>query len=175
MTTFNPHLWQSAATFAAHAHRNQLRKDGFTPYFAHPVRVAMVIRHVFGCDDDAAICAGLLHDTIEDTTTDYDDLLTRFGREVADIVAAMTKNMAMPEHERERDYDHRLALGDWRARLVKLADVYDNLCDSRDLKPDSAAKLPEKVKRAIKLAAHDRAKHPEMERAVRALEHIATR
>lgn len=175
MATHNPHLWQSAATFAAHAHRHQLRKDGVTPYFSHPVRVAMVIRQVFGCDDDAAICAGLLHDTIEDTTTDYDDLLTRFGRDVADIVAAMTKNMALPEHERERDYDHRLAAGDWRARLVKLADVYDNLCDSRDLTPDSAAKLPEKVKRAIALAAQDRAKHPEMERAVRALEQIAAR
>lgn len=175
MTIHNPHLWQSAATFAAHAHRHQLRKDELTPYFAHPVRVAMTIRHVFDCDDDAAICAGLLHDTIEDTTTDYDDLLTRFGRDVADIVAAMTKNMALPEHEREKDYDRRLAAGDWRARLVKLADVYDNLCDSRELSAESKAKLPDKIKRAITLAAHDRAAHPEIDRAVRALEGIAAR
>src|SRR4051812_37079040 len=102
MARTNPHLWQEAAAFAARAHRNQVRKDGQTPYFSHPVRVAMTIRMVFGCEDEATICAGLLHDTIEDTTTDYDDLLTRFGPEVADIVAAMTKNMALPEHERER-------------------------------------------------------------------------
>ena len=170
MARMNPHLWQEAASFAARAHRNQIRKDGATPYIAHPFRVAMTIRHVFGCTDEAATCAGLLHDTIEDTTTDYDDLLTHFGREVADIVAAMTKNMALPEHEREKDYDHRLAAGDWRARLVKLADVYDNLCDSRDLSAESTAKLPSKVKRAIALAAGDRAMHPEMERGVRALE-----
>ncbi len=172
MTRTNPHLWQEAAAFAARAHRNQIRKDGSTPYISHPFRVAMTIEHVFGCTDEAAICAGLLHDTIEDTTTDYDDLLSHFGREVADIVAAMTKNMALPEHEREKDYDHRLAAGDWRARLVKLADVYDNLCDSRDLSPESTAKLPSKVKRAIALAAGDRAKHPEMERGVRALESL---
>ena len=173
MTRVNPHLWQEAAAFAARAHRHQLRNDGQTPYIAHPFRVAMTIRHVFGCEDQAAICAGLLHDTIEDTTTDYDDLLGHFGREIADIVAAMTKNMALPEHEREKDYDRRLAAADWRARLVKLADVYDNLCDSRDLSAESAAKLPGKVKRAITLAAGDRAKHPEMERAVRALEGLA--
>ncbi len=173
MSRTNPYLWQEAASFAARAHRNQIRKDGATPYIAHPTRVAMTIRHVFGCDDELAICAGLLHDTIEDTTTDYDDLLARFGREIADIVAAMTKNMAMEEHARERDYDTRLAAGDWRARLVKLADVYDNLCDSRELSAESTAKLPEKVRRAITLAAHDRAAHPEVDRAVRALEAIA--
>ncbi len=175
MTRHNPHLWQEAASFAARAHRNQIRKDGQTPYIAHPMRVAMTIRHIFGCEDTVAMCAGMLHDTIEDTTTDYDDLLKHFGREVADIVAAMTKNMAMEEHARERDYDHRLAHADWRARLVKLADVYDNLCDSRDLSPESAAKLPEKIGRATTLAKHDRASHPEMDRAVRALEAIASR
>lgn len=175
MTRHNPHLWQEAASFAARAHRNQIRKDGQTPYIAHPMRVAITIRDVFGCDDTAAMCAGMLHDTIEDTTTDYDDLLNHFGREVADIVAAMTKNMALEEQARERDYDHRLALADWRARLVKLADVYDNLCDSRDLTPESAAKLPEKIGRAITLAKHDLAAHPEMDRAVRALQAIVSR
>ena len=89
MARMNPHLWQEACAFAARAHRNQIRKDGRTPYIAHPMRVAMTIRHVFGCEDEHAICAGLLHDTIEDTTTDYDDLLGQFGREVAEIVSAI--------------------------------------------------------------------------------------
>ena len=170
MASSNTHPWQEAASFAARAHRHQLRKDGSTPYIAHPIRVAMTIRHVFACEDVGAICAGMLHDTIEDTTTDYDDLLTHFGRDIADIVAALTKNMALPEHEREIDYDRRLGAADWRARLVKLADVFDNLCDSRDLSPESAAKLPGRIKRAIALAGEDRSKHPEMDRAVRALE-----
>jgi guanosine-3',5'-bis(diphosphate) 3'-pyrophosphohydrolase len=162
-------LWQAAAGFAARAHLNQMRKDERTPYFAHPVRVAMTIRDVFGCEDEAAICAGFLHDTIEDTTTDYDDLEGRFGATIADIVAAMTKNMMLPEKERERDYDARLAAGDWRARLVKLADVYDNWCDSQELSPESRKKLVGKAKRALDLAEGDRKHHPEMERGVRAL------
>jgi guanosine-3',5'-bis(diphosphate) 3'-pyrophosphohydrolase len=149
-----------------------MRKDGKTPYIAHPMRVAMTIRHIFGCEDEAAICAGLLHDTIEDTTTDYDDLEARFGKTVAGIVAAMTKNMALPEKQRERDYDDRLAVGDWRARLVKLADVYDNWCDSHELSPESRRKLPGKVERALELAAADRKSHPEMDRAVRALQQL---
>ena len=80
------HLWQRAASFAARAHAGQVRKDGVTPYFAHPVRVAMIVREVFGCDDEVALAAAFLHDTIEDTRTDYDDLLGAFGPRVADCV-----------------------------------------------------------------------------------------
>lgn len=118
--------WQKAASFATRCHLGQMRKDGKTPYIAHPFRVAMALRDVFGCDDEVAICCALLHDTIEDTATDYDDIHRRFGEEVADAVAAMTKNMLLREEAREEDYDARLAAGPWQARLVKLADVYDN-------------------------------------------------
>jgi guanosine-3',5'-bis(diphosphate) 3'-pyrophosphohydrolase len=41
----------SAASFAARAHRDQLRKDRQTPYVAHPFRVCLIVRHVFGIDD----------------------------------------------------------------------------------------------------------------------------
>lgn len=71
---------QEAASFAARAHRHQVRKDGRTPYTAHPFRVCLVVRHVFGHDDPRMLQAALLHDTIEDTTTDYDDLAERLRR-----------------------------------------------------------------------------------------------
>lgn len=129
----------------------------------------MTVRHVFGCDDPVAIAAALLHDTIEDTATDYDDIASGFGVEVADVVAAMTKSMILPEREREIDYDARLAKADWRARLVKLADVYDNACDCAQLSPESKAKLPGKVERALALAAADCPSNPTMERAVSAV------
>src|ERR1051326_7002790 len=99
------HLWQRAASLAARAHLHQVRKDGRTPYFAHPVRVALAVSGVFGCRDEAALAAALLHDTIEDSTIDYDDLRGEFGSPVADLVAALTKNAALPEREREREYD----------------------------------------------------------------------
>lgn len=156
--------WQRAASFAARAHKGQNRKDGRTPYTAHPFRVAMVIRHVFSCDDEVCIAAGLLHDTIEDTGTDYDDILEDFGREVADCVAAMTKDMRLVDDVREPAYDEQLARADWRARLVKLADVYDNFLD-QDTK---SRKMVEKMRRALKLAEAD-AGRPEIDRAVTAV------
>ncbi|MBX3388474.1 MAG: bifunctional (p)ppGpp synthetase/guanosine-3',5'-bis(diphosphate) 3'-pyrophosphohydrolase [Phycisphaeraceae bacterium] len=150
-------LWRNAASFAARKHANQLRRDGRTPYFAHVVRVAMTVAEVFGCHDEEALAAALLHDVIEDTTTDYEDILERFGKKVADIVAALTKNMMLPEAAREREYDARIAKADWRVRLVKLADTYDNLLDSvNDPRGDrDISKRIDACRRAIALAQPD--------------------
>src|SRR5262245_42497729 len=73
----------NAVAFAARAHRPQLRKDGQTPYVSHVFRVCLVVWHVFGVDDPRVLTAAVLHDTIEDTTTDYDDLREQFGDDVA--------------------------------------------------------------------------------------------
>ena len=163
------HLWQRAASFAARAHLHQLRLDGATPYFAHPARVAMTVLLTFGCRDEVAVAAALLHDTIEDTKTDYDDLLGEFGRAVADCVAALTKNPTMPEAAREREYDARLARADWRARLVKLADQYDNYLDALAAGPARLRKSAAKCRRALVLARPDAPTHPESRRAIAAL------
>jgi guanosine-3',5'-bis(diphosphate) 3'-pyrophosphohydrolase len=145
--------WQQAATFAARMHHGQTRKDGRTPYIAHPFRVAMTVRDVFGVDDPVALAAALLHDVIEDTTADYDDLEKRFGTAVADVVAALTKDMRMREDEREAAYDRQLAAAPWQARLVKLADVYDNVSDCLD--DEMRQKAVAKAVRAVKLAGND--------------------
>lgn len=143
-------LWQEAASFAARQHQGQLRKDGRTPYFAHPVRVALTVRQVFGIEDEVALAAALLHDLIEDTTTDYDDLLEKFGKDVADAVAALTKDARLPEDEREAAYDRQLSQASWQTRLVKLADVYDNFCDARN--EQERQKFAVKAERAIRCA-----------------------
>jgi len=166
-------LWQEAASFAARAHRHQNRKDGQTPYIAHPFRVAMTIRDIFGCEDEVTIAAAILHDTIEDTTTDYDDLLKAFGEGVARTVAAVTKNMALPEKERETSYDAQLAKADWRARLVKLGDVYDNLTDTAETRPHKMADMLDKCRRAVAMARAEAAGDPVMARAVERVEALA--
>jgi len=130
MTTPTGHaLWQRAAAYAARKHRHQNRKDGATPYYSHVARVTLTVSGVFGCHDPEVLAAAMLHDTIEDTTTDYDDLLEHFGETVADTVAALTKNMALPEQPREAEYLARLAGAGWRVALIKLADLFDNLAD----------------------------------------------
>lgn len=144
-------FFQEAVSYAARAHRNQLRKDGKTPYVAHVFRVAMNVMVVFGCEDSVAIQSAILHDTIEDTTTDYEDIESRFGSEVAACVSCLTKNMALPECTREKEYTSRLNVGPWQCRLVKLADCYDNLCDLPD--------LPEHQQARKKRDALDRSQH----------------
>ena len=134
-----------AAAFAARAHKNQLRKDKETPYFSHPVRVCLVVRHVFGFDDPRMLAAALLHDTIEDTTTDCDDLIERFGPEVAKWVAALSKDSRLPEAEREIAYCKQLAAADWQAKVIKLADQYDNLGDCSYLDDRGRRKIAKKM------------------------------
>ncbi|MEM9082559.1 MAG: HD domain-containing protein [Planctomycetota bacterium] len=146
-------LWQRAASYAALMHASQRRKDGVTPYFAHPARVALVIREVFEVADPICLAAAYLHDVIEDTPADYDDVVERFGTPIATVVAAMTKDMRLPEPEREQAYDEQLLRADWRARLVKLADVYDNLCDRvTRIDTRSPKQGVERVERAITIA-----------------------
>jgi (p)ppGpp synthase/HD superfamily hydrolase len=122
-----------AVSFAARAHRHQVRKDGQTPYCAHAFRVCLTIRHIFEIDDLTTLTAALLHDTLEDTPTDYDEICDAFGDDVADCVAALTKDMRLPEARREAVYVEQLLAGNWRVTICKLADCYDNLVDSRHL------------------------------------------
>ncbi|MFZ4573185.1 MAG: HD domain-containing protein [Phycisphaerales bacterium] len=165
--------WQAAVALAARAHRHQIRKDGATPYVSHVFRVALTVSQVFGCGDENVLAIAILHDTIEDTTTDYDDLHERFGPVIADGVAALTKNMALPEHIREPAYDQQLAAAAWYVRLVKLADAFDNLCDVASLRPELMEErrrdATEKARRAIALATVDAAEHPETRTAIAAL------
>ena len=146
-------LWQQASAFAARAHRHQVRRDGRTPYFSHCVRVALTVALKFGCTDDTVLAAALLHDVIEDTQADYDDVLQHFGSEVAEMVAALSKDMRLVESGREPAYDAQLAEAPWQARLIKLADVYDNFTDAET---DAARrKLADKANRALRLAEGD--------------------
>jgi guanosine-3',5'-bis(diphosphate) 3'-pyrophosphohydrolase len=138
-----------AASFAARAHRHQVRKDGQTPYIAHPFRVCLIVRHVFGIDDAEFLTAALLHDTIEDTTTDYDDLAEQFGPQVAAEVAALSKDTRLPDDEREAAYMATLAAAGPAVKVAKLADIFDNLTDSRHLSPAARQRTAERSRRYL--------------------------
>jgi (p)ppGpp synthase/HD superfamily hydrolase len=150
-------LLLEVVSFAARAHRHQLRKDSVTPYAAHPFRVCLIVRHVFGIGDPKVLAAALLHDTIEDTTTDYDDLAEAFGDDVARWTAALTKDMRLPEADREQAYLEHLADADWPVAACKLADIYDNMSDSKHL---SEAGRKRQVQRSQDYLAAMRGKVP---------------
>jgi len=128
-----------AIAFATRAHEGQLRKDGRTPYVSHVFRVCLILRQVFGIDDLQALTAAVLHDTVEDTTTDFDDLEEKFGADVARWVAALSKDKRLPEKEREAAYVQRLAEAPWQVKVGKLADIFDNVMDSNSSRPQDRA------------------------------------
>ena len=125
-----------ALAFAAHKHRDQRRRDAHaSPYINHPIELARVLSVEAGVTDVQTLVAALLHDTIEDTQTTHDELLARFGKTVASVVAEVTDDTALPKAERKRlQVVHAPQLSK-RAALVKLADKTCNLRDVADNPP----------------------------------------
>src|SRR5690348_6332920 len=110
-----------ATSFAARAHDGHKRKDGKTPYVSHVFRVCLIVRDVFAFDDPRMLITALLHDTIEDTTTDFDDLAPIYGQEIASWVSMLSKDKRLPEGEREEAYIKQLKSAPWQVQVCKLA------------------------------------------------------
>jgi guanosine-3',5'-bis(diphosphate) 3'-pyrophosphohydrolase len=118
-----------AASYAARKHNEQRRADGVTPYFAHVMRVTLIVRHLFNVTDEDVLTATLLHDVIEDTNTDHDEIAEIFGARVAKFVILLTKNKMLAKKLREMDYERKLKRAPEAVQIAKLADAYDNLSD----------------------------------------------
>ncbi len=124
MTT--PSRLTQAFLFAAEKHVDQRRKGHrHEPYVNHVIEVANLLA-AHGADEDTVI-AGILHDTIEDTGTTYEELLQAFGRNVADIVREVTDDKSLPKTERKRLQVEHAAHASNAAKMVKLADKSANL------------------------------------------------
>jgi guanosine-3',5'-bis(diphosphate) 3'-pyrophosphohydrolase len=116
--------------FAAEKHRHQRRKDAeASPYINHPIALAELLGSV-GVDDPNVLQAALLHDTVEDTDTTFQELEARFGKEVAGIVREVTDDKSLPKGDRKRLQIEHAAHLSREAKLVKLA---DKICNLRDI------------------------------------------
>lgn len=126
-----------AAAFAAERHCDQRRKGPSAhPYINHPLALADLLANEGGVVDEVTLCAALLHDTLEDTSTTREELAARFGEEVADVVVEVSDDKSLPKQVRKQlQIDHAHRTGD-RARLVKLA---DKICNLRDLAAEPPA------------------------------------
>jgi (p)ppGpp synthase/HD superfamily hydrolase len=123
----NTALIERARAFAREKHRNHLRKYTGVPYYTHLENVADLVAMV--SNDEEMIAAALLHDTLEDTDTTYDELVENFGRRVADLVKELTNVSKKTDGNRatrkamDRD---RLANISADGQTIKLADLADN-------------------------------------------------
>ena len=125
-----------AAYFAGEKHRNQRRGDiEETPYINHPLELASILVEEGQIDDVDVICAALLHDTIEDTNTSYDELVNQFGKSIAKIVLEVSNDMSLdPALRKSRELESIQSLSN-AAKLVKLADKIANIRDVSTMPP----------------------------------------
>ena len=119
-----------AAHFSAKKHRNQKREDkDKTPYINHPISVALAIAEIGGVNDQEILAAALLHDTLEDTDTDPEELLVEFGKKICDYVLEVTDDKSLAREERKRrQIQHAKELSPG-ATLIKLGDKISNVTD----------------------------------------------
>jgi guanosine-3',5'-bis(diphosphate) 3'-pyrophosphohydrolase len=124
-------LLMEALAFAAHKHRNQRRKDvEASPYINHPIALARVLAVEGGVTDHKTLAAAILHDTLEDTKTTYEELKEKFGRTIAQVVREVSDDRTLsPKVRKQSQIEHARHLSR-RARLVKLA---DKTCNVRDV------------------------------------------
>jgi (p)ppGpp synthase/HD superfamily hydrolase len=117
---------------AASAHQGQRRKDDGSPYITHPVAVAGLL-HDAGSDDEL-IAAALLHDVVEDTDMDSDELSERFGERVAELVDALSEDEGIQDYEeRKREHREQVADAGSDAIAIYIADKLSNLRDMRKI------------------------------------------
>ena len=117
--------------FAADKHKNQKRKDKIgTPYINHPLGVAHILCNEVGMNYDAVLLqAAILHDTIEDTDTNAEELESCFGKEVTNLVLEVTDNKSISKSERKALQVAKMKSKSRRAQFIKLADKLYNLRD----------------------------------------------
>ncbi|HEX5317141.1 MAG TPA: RelA/SpoT family protein, partial [Candidatus Kapabacteria bacterium] len=121
------------------AHKNDRRASG-EPYFIHPFEVSMIVAQEIPLDD-ISIVAALLHDVVEDTAYQLEEIREEFGAEIADIVDGATKITDMfksREITQAESYRKMLLsmVGDVRVMLVKFADRLHNMRTIEYLPPE---------------------------------------
>ena len=125
-----------AAMFAAEKHRDCRRKDvEATPYINHPIKVASLLAGAGKIDDVEMLQAALLHDTVEDTPTEPEEIEARFGRAVRDLVMELTDDKKLEKQERKRIQIEKAPHLSAQAKVIKVADKTANLSDIVDSPP----------------------------------------
>ena len=115
---------------ASELHKDQMRKSG-EPYIIHPLNVACILAELHVGPD--TICAGLLHDVVEDTDYTLEQLTKEFGEDIAEIVDGVTKvgqlKFVSLEDKQAENHQHMLLAmaKDIRVIIVKLADRLHNI------------------------------------------------
>jgi guanosine-3',5'-bis(diphosphate) 3'-pyrophosphohydrolase len=129
-----------ALSFAAERHKNQIRKGmGKVPYINHPIEVTRLLSR-FGETNEDLLIAALLHDVIEDTTNNKEEIkelseliLKKFGEVVLLTVLEVSDNKSLPVEERK---DLQVIHTPNLSNLAKKLKIADKTCNILDIKND---------------------------------------
>lgn len=120
----------SGIDFAAEKHRLQTRKNKEkTPYISHPLGVAYNLMEIGDVRESSIIVGALLHDTVEDTQTTFEEIENKFGKQVASLVKEVTDDKSLAQEARKRLQVINAAHKSKGAAQIKLADKLFNLND----------------------------------------------
>ena len=148
---------KKAYDYSLKHHDGQTRASG-EPYLVHPLEVALVLAEMKM--DPVAIAAGLLHDSVEDTSVTIDDIRKEFGEQVAHIVEGVTKISKIDFATREEQQAENLRkmmlamVDDIRVVLIKLADRLHNMRTLEHLPPERQQKIAEETLEIYAPIAH---------------------
>ncbi len=148
---------KKAYDYSLKHHDGQTRASG-EPYLVHPLEVALVLAEMKM--DPVAVAAGLLHDSVEDTSVTIQDIQKEFGEQVAHIVEGVTKISKIDFATREEQQAENLRkmmlamVDDIRVVLIKLADRLHNMRTLEHLQPDRQRKIAEETLEIYAPIAH---------------------
>lgn len=125
-------LFFKALHFGETKHKGQIRKGSKLPYFTHPLRVADRVSHFKTSKNlENLLCAALLHDTLEDTETSYEEIETEFNPMIASIVKELTSDDVILKQMGKNEYlKQKMVQLSSYGLFLKLVDRLDNICDA---------------------------------------------
>ncbi len=118
-------MLNKAIKFATEKHSKQFRKGTVIPYIVHPLETMTILLSMRA--DMNLLVAGVLHDTIEDTDTTYEEILSVFGEEVAKLVNSHSEDKSKTWDERKSNAINVLKTASTRHKMLVLADKVANL------------------------------------------------
>ncbi len=148
---------KKAYDYSLKHHEGQTRASG-EPYLVHPLEVALVLAEMKM--DQVAVAAGLLHDSVEDTSVTIQDIRQEFGEQVAHIVEGVTKISKIDFVTREEQQAENLRkmmlamVDDIRVVLIKLADRLHNMRTLEHLPPERQQRIADETLEIYAPIAH---------------------
>ena len=145
-----------AVDYCISSHDGQTRKSG-EPYSIHPILVTSFVAHMGG--DESMLIAALLHDVVEDTECDEEQLTFDFGKDVCSLVNGLTKIVAIRKDELVSSSSNEkltasamsfrkmllASIEDVRVLFIKLCDRLHNMLTLDVLRPDKQKRIAEET------------------------------